>query len=165
MEQPKLYPYEWLAVVAIIAFIATISLTAYLREIDLPINNDAAADTIDVKVSGAVVNSRVLHVRKGALVKEILDEIELKPDADLSNLKLDKPLRQGQKVLIPSHFIHVTITGAVREAKVYVFPKKTKIRDISALLDLDPEADLSLFKSKRQLRDGEILVVPFKNEA
>lgn len=162
MENPKLYPYEWLAVVAISAFIATISVTAYLRETDLPIYQDAAADTIDIYVKGAVTKEAIYHVRKNASLEEILAEIELKPDADLSSLKLDKILRHGQTVMIPSHYIHITVTGAVLEEKVYTFPKKTKIRDVSSLIELHPEADLTIFKSKRQLKNGEVLEIPFR---
>lgn len=163
MNQPQLYPFEWLAVLAFCFLVIVMSIVSYVKDVDIPYYTGPSADSIDVTVRGAVANPGTITLPKGSLLVHALEYIELLPESDQSKLKLEKKLRQGQVIVIPSHLIRVTVTGAVLQPTTYSLPKKTKIKDLEYLVELHPNADRIFFKSKRQMRDNEVLDVPFKN--
>ena len=55
---------------------------------------------ITIHVSGAVRNPGIYKIKPGTKVHEILDNLELWPNAESSHLNLAKTLRDGQKIKI-----------------------------------------------------------------
>jgi hypothetical protein len=57
--------------------------------------------SISIEIRGAVEKEGVYHLPKGSTVKEALDLAMLKPEADLSKIKMEKPLLRKQTLRIP----------------------------------------------------------------
>jgi competence protein ComEA len=57
---------------------------------------------IVVTVSGAVKNPGAVELPSGALLAEALQQAGVQADADLSKLDLTRPLRDGDKIIVPT---------------------------------------------------------------
>jgi|GEM_PF-2190932 len=105
-----------------------------------------------INIEGAVGNPGKLKVLKGTSLKEALTQAALLPDADLSKLSLERKVRKGQSVWIPSKewvFIEVEGLGRVK------LPRGTRFCELPRFITLPEGVERSKFKSKRVLKDRE----------
>jgi hypothetical protein len=95
---------EWMAVIAILLFICTITLSILFardREPLLEKPQYLSEQEIEIIVEGSVEKPGIYRMHKGDTVKELLEQIQLAPDADLKRIKMGRKLHQGQLIRIP----------------------------------------------------------------
>lgn len=97
--------YEW-AVLLLLFFLLSVVAKQAIQTEDREWGREGkkgewSRHLIVVFLSGEVRNVGVYHVLKGKTLGEFLEEVELKEDADLSSLSLEKPLRPSQRVRVP----------------------------------------------------------------
>ncbi len=159
----KLWPHEWICVVVILAFIASLTLFSIRHPpAQLPLIQDIPADHMLVYVKGAIVGPSEISLPIGSTVKELVPLIHLSEDADLEAIKLEKKLRNGQVVQIPFKFFTITVKGAIAEPGYVKIPADTTISQLPNYIRLKETADLSFFKKKRKIKNNETILVPFK---
>lgn len=98
--------HEWLAIASILLMLGTLTTIILLSgdpEIPSQLGTPqyTVAQEIEVFVKGAVENPRKLYLKRGAVLRDLLDQIVLLPEADLRRLNLDRKLRNGSVVKIP----------------------------------------------------------------
>ncbi|MCE5317897.1 MAG: hypothetical protein LLG04_11155 [Parachlamydia sp.] len=101
-----LYVHEWLAVVLVISLALAITfITHFSNSGPLPtaLNppHHIVAQKVEVFIEGAVDRPGRYVVAKGARVEEVLKEVQLLPEADISKIKLNSKVRRGQHIRIP----------------------------------------------------------------
>ena len=166
MTKPHLPIAEWMAVLAIIFFLATLTICIILA----PQQESTYATTtphylvdqqIEVSVEGAVERAGIYISTRGTRLGEFLEKISLKPEADLKRLKLDSKLRAGQKIKIPQiKTITIKLSGAVDQPGLLVVPKGTRMQDLLEKVSFQKDADLSLLRRRRLLKEGENIYIP-----
>lgn len=159
---PSLLPHEWLAVVFIIAGIALITFIGISnRSETLPSQLTLAAQTIEVTVTGAVALPGTHLLAKDANIATLLEMVKPLPSADLKKIPLSSNLRHRQRFHVPEiAYITVIVQGAVVKPGSCSVPKGTRRADLSAVVAMLPDADLSGLNSKRRLKEGEVLYIP-----
>lgn len=106
MQKETLTPPEWIAFSLFLVITTTLTAVAYVnRTPELPYTSPDAVyiskPEIHVSVNGAVKYPQSIILRKGATLRDLLEQVELTPEADITALNQDKVLRKGQKVKIP----------------------------------------------------------------
>jgi hypothetical protein len=161
----QLQIHEWLAVILITALLFSLGALAYLnRETNnLPqLFQEAFIPEIEVIVEGAVENGGKFIVKKGMTLRDLLPELQLSENVDLSELALDRPLRNHQKVKIATNSLQITLQGAVTHPGILEVKKGTRVNQLKTLVETTEEADLTVLKSRRKLKDGEVITIPAK---
>lgn len=121
---------------------------------------------IVVEVVGCVYKPGVFKVPQGSLVQEVLRKARPKPLADLREVEMLKILDQEGVIDVPAFKkITVSVTGCVAECKDLVLPAGARVCDLKKHLVLLPGADLLFFKSRKLLRDRQVILVPKKRLA
>lgn len=103
---PHLRVYEWLALVSCVSLLVLITLVTCMSGTSrFPATEEPphyiVDQRIEVFVEGAVEKPVRLIVTKGMLVEEVLQQVQLLPEADLSKLKLKSKVRRGQHIRVP----------------------------------------------------------------
>jgi hypothetical protein len=98
--------HEWLALLIILSSLALLTMISYLTDdgtIPIPRGNThhVVDPRIEVFVEGAVKTPLRLVVNRGSSVEEILTQVELLPEADIAQLKLQSKVRRGQHIRVP----------------------------------------------------------------
>ena len=165
----KLPPHEWVIIALLIVTVCLLSVVTFFHKKEQfpsvgPIV-ELSTETIQVTVKGEVVHSGVHEVKRGMRLKELLAMAVTTPEADLSRLKLNSKLREGQVVKVPAQvWITIYLEGAVKEAGPLKLRKGTKVEELLEQITLLPEGDPSKLKKKRLLKDQEVIVVPIKKK-
>lgn len=105
-EKPQLPVHEWMAIAVLILFLLGLTLLAFFsQQRAFPIPEappkELVEQEIEVFVEGAVEHPGHFHVKKGALVKDVLEQAKPTSDANLKRIKPDRKLRKGQVIKIP----------------------------------------------------------------
>ena len=100
----ELLPREWFVVTLLVSIMFFMTCYQIFRS-EKRVIPDGSAQTylvemINVDVSGRVFKPGLYTFKKGALLSDLLDVIDLEEDADISKLKLKQKLRNNQKVNI-----------------------------------------------------------------
>lgn len=106
MKHDNLYPHEWMAVMALLLFLAVLIQFAWNapetrwpdkegKPVSIPF------EQVVVSITGAVTKEGRYHFPAGITVGEALEKIELLPEASVEKLDLKKPLKRGQRIKIP----------------------------------------------------------------
>lgn len=64
--------------------------------------NEINNDIISIEFKGEVENNKVIKTKRGKTINDVLDEIELTEDSDLSNISLNSKLYNNQIIVVPS---------------------------------------------------------------
>ena len=108
---------------------------------------------IAIRVEGAVKKPGIYSVAEGTSVEEVLGRAKCHRDAILEAILLDTPLTEEQTIFIPDReYLAITATGCVKEEGVFHVPLGTRVSDLKKILPLLPDADRSLFRSRRYVR-------------
>ncbi len=104
---PQLHIHEWLAILVILSVLAVLTLITRLTDDGaMPTTRDpphyVVDQRIEVFVEGAVEKPMRLVVIRGALIEEVLQQVQLLPEADTSKLKLKSKVRRGQHIRVPA---------------------------------------------------------------
>lgn len=163
----KLPPHEWIIISLLIVTISLLTVVVLGRKDVMPplqAMTELSSDVIQVIVKGAVANAGSFELKKGVKLKDLLALAQPLADADLSRIKPNAKLRDGQTIKIPAlEWIQVHIVGAIEEEiqSIRVL-KGTKVQDLIEKIQFAPDADLNALKKKRLLKDEETIAVPAK---
>lgn len=158
----QLYIYEWFAVMAFSCFLVCLGAISHLNRetIDKSQAIEEWVPEIYVQVSGAVDNPGRFFVKEGSVLEDLMPQLQFGEDADKTFLKLDKPLRNGQKIRIPSIYITVTVEGEVINPGIFKMDRDSRFSDLVKELEFTEKADKKKLKSKRKLKDRETIIIP-----
>lgn len=70
---------------------------------DIEVDNYQISPSIKVEIKGEVSEDKVIEIERGSSLYDVMDEIEITEDADLSSLALNIPLSDNQVVVIPKN--------------------------------------------------------------
>jgi hypothetical protein len=163
---PKLPLHEWCVILLFCTILLLLAGFALGREKPIPIplsSSESTPSVLQVKIEGQVAKPGLYRFPLHTTVRELVEQAEPLPSADLSCVKWRKQLRDGQTVHIPErHWITIHLAGAVQEPGPLKILSGTRCCELADQLDVLPEADLkSLRKKKRFLQEGDLLDVPF----
>jgi hypothetical protein len=120
------------------------------------------AESVVVAISGAVQKPGRVRLRKGEPLSAALRKARLKPYANLRDVDQTSKVNESLCLHIDLlDAIRVECSGALREDVTVVVPVRTRLCQLKSKLPLSTDADASMFKSKRLLKDGEKIVVPY----
>ena len=121
---------------------------------------------IVVEVAGCVYKPGVFKIPQGSLVQEVIRKARPKPLADLSAIEMVKILDQECVIDVPVFKeIIVSVTGCVTKREELTLPAGARVCDLKKHLVLTQDADSRVFKSKKLLRNRQVIVVPKKKLA
>ena len=117
--------------------------------------------TVEVAIEGCVRKPGVYLVSRGTPMGEVIKRAGLRKFADLRPLRLQEPILQPVEIVIPAlQQLKIRVEGAVKNPGQLAVLPGTKIADLKKILLLEKEADLTFFRKKRQLQEGEIIKIP-----
>ena len=163
-EKPILAPHEWLALMAIITFMMTLTgISLYFSQNISSVKTGQphylSPQEIEVKVEGAVQNPGIIKLKPSSTRLEAIELAKPLPTADLRKTKTAGKVRNGQTIkVVEKEMITITVTG-VLETTVQV-PKGTRLQELANHITLPPDADAAKLRKKRLLKDGEEVIVP-----
>lgn len=163
----KLPFHEWLIICLLIATLLMLSFIIFFwrKDVSPPIaaTYELNSEIISVTISGAVKKPGPYDLKKGTLLKELLERAQPLPEANLERLKMNSKLRDGQVVKIAGQkWITIHLEGAVEQQGPMQVKLGTQLQDLPELVTFAPEADLSKLQKKRRLKDEEVIIVPVK---
>ncbi|MCG3142208.1 MAG: ComE operon protein 1 [Anaerolineae bacterium] len=101
---------------------------------------ETSAARISVTVSGAVNEPGAVQLARGALLAEALQRAGVKPEADLSKLDLTRPLKDGDKIAVPTKSASEPVTQNVTAS-----PTAARVSTVSVMPPAEtPRAKLNL---------------------
>ncbi len=163
----KLFPHEWIIVSLLIITLCLLTYVSLGRNVSLPPANTTAeltSDVVQVSISGAVANPGSFELKKGSKLKDLLALAEPITEADLSKIKPNARLKDGQTIKIPALiWLNIHVIGAIEEEEqLLCVLKGTKLQDIVEKIEFAPNADIAKLQKKRLLKDGETVEVTLK---
>jgi hypothetical protein len=167
-EKPFLDVHEWLAVVIISGFLGMLTFLSWisaespiLAATELPLH--VLDPFIHVNVKGAVGSPGKIKVKKGSTIQEVLELAQVLPEANLKSLKLNRKVRSGQTLNVPTvEMITIHIEGAVNNPGPMTVPKGMMLYQIIQKIESEEGIELPHLKKKRKVRDQETIRVPTK---
>lgn len=121
-------------------------------------------NTLQITITGQVAKPGTFLFPINAKLKQIFEEVQPLPTADLSHVNYRKKLRNGQKIIVPERkLILITISGAVEEPGPMEILSGSRCCELVNDLKPLPEADLKgLRKRKGFIKEGDYLEVPYQ---
>lgn len=106
ISEKQLLPHEWLAIAFISLLMLAVGAIAYVHDAEIPDlsvvqQEEPMQKEIEVLVEGAVEAPGPYRLKKGSRMEDLLKQLTLLPEADISKLKPTTKLRNGQKIRIP----------------------------------------------------------------
>lgn len=118
---------------------------------------------VTIHISGFVDNPGIFEVARGTPLEEVLRKARPKRFANLRALDPSLILSNSMELTIePLQSLRVQIQGAVKKTEWIEIDPGTRICQLKQIVSLSEEADLTFFKKRRLLSDGEVLVIPGK---
>jgi hypothetical protein len=167
MMSSKLPLHEWCIILLFCAILLVLAGFALGKKKQLPsltISTEAPLTVLQVKIEGQVAKPGLYRLPLRRSLKEIIDQAQPLPSADLSQLKWRRKLRDGQTIHIPErHWITIQIAGEVQQPGPLKIMSGTRCCELADQLKTLPTADLnSLRKKKRFLQEGDLVEVSAK---
>ncbi len=161
--------HEWLIISLFCSILAILAGMALWRHPNnhyekMPSLPEPKVTVLQVKVEGAVANPGNYRLPLNATLKELLKQAHPLPQADLSQLKWRRKLRNGQTIYVPERvWITIYLEGAVKQTGPVKILSGTRWQELADQLEFLPEADLkSIRKKQRFLQDGELIIIASK---
>ncbi len=106
IKEKVLLPHEWLAVITILAvFVSLTIMTQFMHpseRIEVSSHPHYVVDPeITVYVEGAVAQKGFFTVKRGTLIREVLEQAKPLPEADMRRVKLRSKARDSQVIKVP----------------------------------------------------------------
>ncbi len=155
MTESKLATHERLAALLIGSCFLLLTLhTFFLSHSPTP-GNITPHTNIEVTINGAVSAAGDYELPTGTILSDLLEQAQPTRDADLSRLRTQRKLKNGEEITIPTQ---KKLTIYLNGEPVQI-PKGTRLCDLRLWIDLDPKIADQL-KAKRLLKDGEQINYP-----
>lgn len=121
---------------------------------------------LEVKIEGHVAKPGLYRLPLKTTLKELLEQAEPLPSADLSQLKWRRKLRDGQTLHIPERRqITIQIAGAVQQPGPMQILSGTRCGELADQLQVLPDADLKAMRKKKSfVQEGDLIEVPTKKK-
>lgn len=168
-EKINLTKSEWLFAVTIVflifSFLVISKKTSY-RNLEQLARTEKTnpLPMIEVKITGCVKKPGVFHVPQSSSLRSIARQARFSPAADLSRIDLDRSIQESCSIHIPSlENIVVRVEGCVAEPSAVAMPVGSRISDVKKHIILTQDADPTVFKSRRLLKNNEIIFIEPKN--
>lgn len=164
MKDPKFTLHEWIAAIGIIILIFSLALISHFHKDEvLAVSgppHHLLNDDIEVLIEGAVKHPQHYTLKKGARVKEVLEMAQPLPEADLSKIKWETKIRDGQTIVVPlATMITIFLEGEIENPGPLLVKKGCRFCDIHSLIQFKAEADSKPFLKKRKLKNNEVITV------
>lgn len=164
--QKSLRSSEWLLVssllLLLISFFAIARLHEHRRASQLHILSHKLHKPMDVVIEGAVAKPGVYSVLRGTVLKDVLKKSRPKRFADLRVLDLEQSVEEPMRIVVSElSVIRVFLSGAVKIPVELEVPAGTRVCQLKNKINCEPLADKGFFKSRRMLKDGEELEIPW----
>ncbi|PIS02605.1 MAG: hypothetical protein COT85_04800 [Chlamydiae bacterium CG10_big_fil_rev_8_21_14_0_10_42_34] len=157
---------EWILVLSLmvvmgaLVFISKVNVYRYASSL---IQVEESQEMILVRISGAVTKPGEYLVPAGMRVVDVLKKSRPKPWADLAGVSpkelVESPLDIKVKELAE---ITVTVCGAVTKPQEITLSARSRLSDLKSKISFEKDADKSVFRRRRVLRNGEKIDVPKK---
>ncbi|MDE3055440.1 MAG: SLBB domain-containing protein [Verrucomicrobiota bacterium] len=119
-----------------------------------------------VTLSGAVAKPGCYPVTDGAPLSVALKKARLMRSANLRSIDPSLPVTENLDLSIEElSTLSVTLEGAVCSAGPIEMPVGSRLSHLKTKIEGTAETDWAFFKSRRLLRDGEVVSVPFQTGA
>lgn len=160
MSRPSLGFSEWVIVSFFLILLASLVLVSKISSWKAKnlLSEMKPVETVQVKVLGEVLRPGVHELRMGSLCEEVLERARPKRFADLSQINL-------KAVASPTLFIprlerlRILVQGEGVESCELFVPVGARVSDVKSKILLREDGDLSVFRSRRMLSDGEVIFV------
>lgn len=121
---------------------------------------------LQVKIEGQVAHPGSYQLPLHATLKQLLEQAQPLPSADLSQLNWRRKLRDGQTLHIPERrLMTINVAGAVQQPGPLQILSGTRCCELVDQLQVLPEADLTALRKKRSfLQEGDLIEVPIKKK-
>ncbi len=122
-----------------------------------------SVEKVTVCVSGAVRIRGAIDVPVGSEMKEAVQRAVLLPEADLCGIDMNEKLYTNRELCIPLLKKYmIEVTGATKNPGRTEVPVSARICDLKKWIDLTDDADKGFFKSRRKLKNNEVVCIPRK---
>ena len=165
-NSPSLRTYEWLLFFALsfllIASLVVSKKTSYRalqklhkQQVLFPKGN------IQVEITGCVKKPGIYEVPPGTTLRTLLRKAKPKALADLEALRVAQVLENSCAICIPAlEKISIEVCGAIRESKTLSLAAGSRLSDLKDKIALAQDADISIFKRRRLLKNHEKIFIP-----
>ncbi len=120
------------------------------------------AELVHVTIEGFVDRPGVYDLPKGMPVGEALRKARPKRFADLRNIDLKRPITSSVLKIEPLCSLQIHVMGEVTAPGTIEVEPGTRICQLKQKIALTPDADLTFFKKRKFVDDGDVIVVPCK---
>lgn len=118
---------------------------------------------VTIQIAGFVERPGVFEVARGTPFEEVLRKARPKRFANLRGLDPMSPLLQSMELTIePLQSLRVQVQGAVAKPELIEVAPGTRICHLKQIISLAESADLTFFKKRRLLADGDVIDIPEK---
>ncbi len=157
--------YEWFLIIAILGFIASVSLKSLINSADTAeiIQSEDLVERplkkIQVVIEGAVKKPGVYTVTQGTCLKKVLKQAKTTKQSDLKSLNLEKKIEVSERIFIPERE-NITIFILRDEKKeILQVPLNTRVCHLKKWIHTENKDCSKILKSKRLLKDGEEIFI------
>lgn len=168
--------HEWIAIALLIGVVGGLACLTSLGEGEVVSLHGSLSQNgpgwvvknrsrFDVIVKGAVEYPGIYHLHSDMKIKDLLAIAGVSLNADLRRFKVETLVKKGRVINVPAMvMLKVHLRGAVNGDQVVTIPKGSKLEDLIHFVNFPPDADLSVLKKKRRLKDDELIVIPSKSQ-
>lgn len=155
---------EWVIIGCFLLVMSTLVLVAKLqimRESALILENPLPSHELcKIEIRGAVAKPGVYKVAPGVELKKVLRKSAPLPAADLRSINWDQRVERAMTIDIEKlKEIKVTIQAINSDSIHLVVPVGSRVCDLKSYAPAQGANKKQIFKSRRVLKDGEIIVV------
>jgi hypothetical protein len=130
-----------------------------------PVSEHPARRSLKVTIEGCVAKPGDYLVEKGTPLGEVLRKAAPRRFADLKKVDLQTRVETPLQIQIEElKELTVFLQGSLGAPHSLKVPLRTRVCDLKKYLSEQALIDPSFFKSKRMLKEGEILTLPSKNQ-
>lgn len=158
---------EWVFLFPIVILIVTflvIAKSSSFRSLSREIQKEAPF--ISVEIDGCVYRPGAYQVSEGSLLGDAVRRARPKPLADLGEIDLMQIVERSCKIEIPMHKeICIDVRGCVEQEVRLVLPAGSRVCDLKKLVVLSEGADQACLRSRKILRNLDVLVIPSQKKS
>jgi hypothetical protein len=162
----SLGPSEWPLVLSLLFIIAALIVVAKInayRASAAIAERALDREEIVVKVTGAVIKPGEYRIEPGTELGVVLRKARPKINANLQGILMGEQIVEPREIYVEElSEIAVWVQGEVVEPVKIVMPADARISDLRSKISLTEEAEKTFFKSRKRLKNGEIIEVPKK---
>lgn len=170
-QKAKIPLHEWMIVLLFCLILLLLAGFALSRPKPPPriLSSLSASEKItvlEVKVEGEVTKPGQYRLPLHSTLKDLFEQVEPLPSADLSQISWRRRLHHNQTIRIPKRqTITIQVTGAVEHPGTFEILSGTRYFELADQLAYLPDADLKAIRRRRGfIQSGQCIDVPFQKK-